>query len=516
MSTVLETPARAVRPAHPPRPWAAVFALARFEARELRMTVGFLGITVLYVAVTVWQATQRQGDYPVLQDVDRSTQAMPVLVALAVMLGVNRAVLRSHRRDTDRHFDVLVVEPWRRTVAHVLSAVPAVLLTAVCVIAQFTWAALKPGAVGHGSPAELAVGPLTVLLFGVFGVLLARLVRSLFAAPLVLLLLIFGLLFVGNPYGTNWTNWLGPMVTETGSTPFPSDLLDRPAAWHALYLVGLVLFLAVLAVLVSGGRTAVVKAALAGSLALALVGGVGQSGGTPAGTTPARERASTTPEKVWSCIEHGKSSYCAFPEWTGRTADWAAVVDRVQNLAGGRAGGERLTVQQRLEARYGLQTDTTLSPSTEPGHVTVGTDWGGNRVPEFAVAVASVLVAGDEKTASLVCDARIVTIMWLALGGDSDPMSALSDVRIDDSVSGSAILLSPTETFSMSAEQTRIVANLLKKPRYSVAGKVKAHWTELTSPKTSTARVAELLGVPAASKTADVAEADADSCEEEG
>ena len=72
------------------------------------------------------QVTQRQGDYPVLQDVDRDTQGMPVLVGLVVMLGVNRAVLRSHRRDTDRHFDVLVVEPWRRTVAHVLSVVPAV------------------------------------------------------------------------------------------------------------------------------------------------------------------------------------------------------------------------------------------------------------------------------------------------------------------------------------------------------------------------------------------------------
>ncbi len=133
MSTVLETPARAVEPAHPARSWAAVFALARFEARELRMIAASLGVAVLYVAWVVRQVTQRQGDYPVLQDVDRDTQGMPVLVGLVVMLGVNRAVLRSHRRDTDRHFDVLVVEPWRRTVAHVLSIVPAVLFTAVCV-----------------------------------------------------------------------------------------------------------------------------------------------------------------------------------------------------------------------------------------------------------------------------------------------------------------------------------------------------------------------------------------------
>ncbi|MFF3489284.1 ABC transporter permease [Streptomyces sp. NPDC002701] len=513
MSTALETPVRSAGPTQPPRPWAAVFALARFEARELRMTVSFLGVAVLYMAWIVWLTTQNQGDYPILQNVDRGTQGIPVLVGLAVMLGVNRAVLRSQRSDTDRHFDVLVVEPWRRTAAHVLSVVPAVLFTAVCVTVQFTWAALKPGAAGHGSPAELAVGPLTVLLFGVLGVLLARLVRSVFAAPLFLLLLLFGQLFVASPSDPGWTSWLSPVVTESGNTPFPSDLLGRPAAWHALYLTGLALFVALLAVLVSGGGTTVVKAAVAGSLALTLVGVVGQSGGTPEETKAARERASVTPEKVRSCIEHGRSSYCAFPEWTGRTADWAAVVDRVQDLAGGRAGSARLTVNQRIDARYGLGTDALLSPSTEPGHVTVGTNWGGNRVPEFAVAAASVLVTGNEKAGTEVCDARLVTIMWLALGGESDPMSAFRNVRLDDSVSGAAIILSPTETFSLSAEQTRIVAELLQKPRYSVAGKVKAKWTELTSPDTSTARVAHLLGVPAADRAADAAEEDGDSCE---
>ncbi|MFC8668909.1 ABC transporter permease [Streptomyces sp. NPDC057199] len=514
MSTVLETPVRAVEPTHPPRSWAAVFALARFEARELRMTVSFLGIAALYIAWIVWQSTQSQGDYPVLQDVDRATQTMPMLVGLAVMLGVNRAVVRSHRHDTDRHFDALVVEPWRRTVAHALSIVPAVLFTAVCVLVQFTWAALKPGAAGHGSPAELAVGPLTVLLFGALGVLFARLVRSVFAAPVILVLLLFGMLFVAPSSGSNWTSWLVPVVTESGSSPFPSDLLGRPAGWHVLYLVGLVLLAALVAVLVSGGRTTVVKAAVAGSLALTLVGAVGQSGGTPAGSTPARERATNSPAKVQSCLKHGGSTYCAFPEWTGRTADWAEVVDRVQNLAGGSAGGERLTVRQRVDATYGLTSDTAISPATTPGQVTVGTAWGGNRVPEFAAAVASVLVAGNEKAGSEVCDARMVTIMWLALGGESDPMTALRNVRLDDSVSGSAIVLSPTESMSMSAEQTRIVVELLKKPRYSVVGKVKANWTELTSPKTPTARVAELLGVPAADKSAVGTEADGGSCDE--
>lgn len=509
MSTVLETPARAVDPAHPPRPWAAVFALARFEARELRLHLSVLGVATLYVGWIVWGTVLNGDDYPVLQNVDRDTQSMPMLFGLAVMLVVNRAVLRSHRRDTDRHFDVLVVEPWRRTIAHVLSLVPAVLFTAVCALGQFTLEALKPGAVGHGSPAELAVGPLTVLLFGVLGVLVARVIRSSSAGPVLLVFLLF---VVGAMSGDDWNAWLAPVVTETGSTPFPSDLLGRPAAWHALYLLGLGLFAATLAVLVSGGRTAVVKQVLVGSLALAVLGAVAQSGGVSPSpeVTAARERVSLTPEKVQTCAEHDRSTYCAFPEWTGRTADWAAVADRVQNLAGGAAGGERLTVRQRVDARYGLDDDPTLAPSAERGHVTALTAWGGNRVPEFAVGVASVLVAGDEKAASTLCDARLVTVMWLALGADPEPMTAFRNVRLSDSVSGSDTVLTPTEPLFMSAEHTRIVRELLQKPRYDVIGNVKAHWTELTSPKTSLARVAELLDVPAAGKGAG-----GDSCEEE-
>lgn len=507
MSTVLKTSARAVEPAREPRPWAAVAALARFEARELRLQMSFLGVVLLYVAWIVWRTTGAEDDFPVLQDVDRAGQGVPTLVGLSVMLWVNRAVLRSRRHDTDRHFGVLVVEPWRRTVAHVLSVVPAALFVAVCVTVQFTWEAFKPGAVGHGSPAELAVGPLTVLLLGAFGVLLGRLVPTAFAAPAALVFLLFTQ--VSGPGGTGWTDWLSPVVAETGSKPLPSDLLGRPAAWHALYLLGLCLFVAVLAVLVGGGRTRAVQVALAGSLALVLVGAVAQSGGTPVATVAARERASLTPEKVRSCVEHATSEYCAFPEWKGRTADWAAVVSRVQHLAGGAAGGARLTVAQRVDARDGLTGDPALAPATEPGVVTVGTAWGGNRVPEFAVAVASVLVAGNEKAGSSLCDARMVTVMWLALGTESDPMSQLRNVRLDDSVTGSAVVLAPTDPLSMTAEQTRIVRELLGMPRYDVTARVKAHWAQLTSPKTSTARVAELLGVPAGKGAA---EPDGDSC----
>lgn len=233
---------------------------------------------------------------------------------------------------------------------------------------------------------------------------------------------------------------------------------------------------------------------IAGALAITVVGAVGQSGGVSPELTAARERASVAPEKEQSCVRHGASQYCAFDEWTGRTGTWAGVVDRVQALAAGPAASRPLLVRQRIEARYGLDGDAAIEPSTTPGQVTVGTRWGGNRVPEFAVAVASVLVGGDEKKGSDLCDGRVVTVMWLALGRDADPIADLRNVRLDDSLSGPAIALTPTNPVSMSAGQTDVVRELLSRPRAEVTSAVKSHWARLTAPGVTTAEVARVLG----------------------
>ncbi|MFH9734693.1 ABC transporter permease [Streptomyces sp. NPDC017260] len=483
----------------------AVLALARFEARRLLLSIPVVIAFAAYVAWIVWRTRSSWDGYPALQDVDRATQSMPMLVGLAVLLCANFAVLRSERHGTEHHFAVLVLPPWRRTVAHALSVVPAALLVAVCVAGQFAWEAFKPGAIGHGSPAELLVGPLTVLLFGAVGVLLARVVRSALAAPLGVVLLLFTLVLGTAPGGASGLSWLAPVVAEISSNTLPSDLLGRPAAWHALYLAGAALCAAFLAVLLAGGRNWAVRAGLALTLALAVTGGVLQARGAAPSPelTAARERASVRPELT--CVEHGRSTYCAFPEWGPRTGTWAGVVDRVQSLAGGSAHERRLVVRQRIDARYGMEGDAAIPGLTDADQVTVGTAWGGNRVPEFSSAVAAVLVAGTEDAASEICDGRMVTLMWLSLSWQDDPMAAMRRVRLDDSVKGSAVVLSPTDPLSMTEGQTDVVRRLLEEPRPGVGDRVKAHWAELTSPGVTTARAAELLGVAGPGK--------ADSCE---
>ncbi|MFC5956623.1 ABC transporter permease [Streptomyces pratens] len=515
-TTATVTPPAATAAAGPRASWAAVLALAGFEARRLLTRLPVLLAFAVYVGWTVWRTRTSFAGFPALQDADRATQAAPLLVGLAVLLSVNQAMLRSRRYDTERHFAVLVLPPWRRTVAHLLSLVPTALLVAVCVGGQFGWEALKPGAVGNGSPGELLVGPLSVLLLGALGVLLARLFTSAFAAPLLLVVLLFFSLFAAVPQDGDATRWLMPVVGEYGTRTLPSELLGRPAAWHALYLAGFALSAALAAVLLSGegagsgSRSGMgrvfrgrfvgnlgVHAGLAGAVALTLLGAVMQTGGVPAQTEKARTRYSTAPQDLQKCVERDGTSYCAFPEWTPRTDDWAEVVDRVSSLAGDAVQDRPLVVRQRVEARYGLTGDAAMAPLTDPNQVSVGTTWGGNRVPEFAVAVAGVLVTGKEAEVGAMCDGRLVTVMWLALAGGSAPMSDLRDIRLDDSTSGSAIVVSETEPLSMTAAHTELVRELLDRPREEIGAKVTANWAELTTPKVTTDRTAHLLGLDA-------------------
>ena len=271
MSTVLETPARGRRAGAPAtRPGPPSFALARFEARELLLQIPVLSSSPSCTSPGPCGScsTQRQGDYPVLQDVDRGTQGMPMLVGLApVMLGVNRAVLRSRRRDTDRALRRAghgAVAAYGRPRA--VRRARAVLFTALVVGVQFTWAGAQAR---RGRPRFArrtrrgpADGPAV------------RRARCPAGPPDPLGLrragprwsyLLFALLSAASPGGTAWVSWLGPVVTESGSDTVPLRPAGRPAAWHALYLVGLSPVAGRLAVLVSGGRTTVVKAVVAGS-----------------------------------------------------------------------------------------------------------------------------------------------------------------------------------------------------------------------------------------------------------
>ncbi|MFF0593987.1 ABC transporter permease [Streptomyces antibioticus] len=506
MSSATTTPHTAppptpAEPSRDPRRTGAVLALARFEARELLLQAPILLVFVLYALIVFIRLANPDGmdAYPVLNTVDRRTQMVPLLVALSVLICTNSAALRSRKGGTVQQFGVLPMEPWCRALAHVLSAVPFVALTALFVAGEYFWEALKPGAIGHGSFGELAVGPLAVLLAAVLGVLLARVLPTTFG-PIIFAVLAY-VAFMGSSmiaFDGDWTGWLSPVVLspETSGDPIPSDLIGRPAGWHALYTVGVCALLTCAVLLLTGGRTRAVKTATALAVVAVATGVIGQLPRDAAALDAARRAAFETPEKAQSCTTYGRSQYCSFPEWEVVRSEWAEVVDRLQSAAGGSAARTGLTIRQRVEAAEVALDDGVLRLSSAPGQVTVGTRWGGNRVPEFAVGAASVLVTGREDVApDEKCDGRTVTVMWLVLSTEPDPLDTLRHVRLDDAVSGSGYVLSPTNGLHMTAHQTEVVRDMLKEPRAKMTARVKAHWEELTARRTTTAQVAKVLGV---------------------
>lgn len=328
--TGVEPPAQDL---HPNRT-RAVIALARFEARELLMQIPMLVFLLLYVAYTGWgMFNGREGmdDYPVLHDVDRSTQTAPPPRPRAVRQHQpRRAPLPQarHRPALRRagHGAVAALagpRPVGRAVRGVHRAGRGIRVH------------LGGPETRRGRPRlarRTARGPLSILLAGALGVLVARSIPFTFAVPpFVIVMYVLTTLLAASTQGTHWVRWLAPVVTEEGAHPFPADLLGRPAAWHVLYLVGLIVLLLCLALLISGGRTPRIKAITVLALAAMAQGIVGQAPGDSAALIAARAKASATPEKVQTCVTHERSTYCAYPEWNGQTADWAEVVQRVQS-----------------------------------------------------------------------------------------------------------------------------------------------------------------------------------------
>ncbi|WP_327341982.1 ABC transporter permease [Streptomyces europaeiscabiei] len=478
----------------------AVLALARVEARRLLLHPLVLVALVAYLTLLLWPSSESEDAYPVLQDIDRETQFGQLMLGLAVMIAVNLAVLRSHRRGTDGSFGVLVLPPWRRTVAHVLSVLPTVLVGALIVAGQFTAAALKPGAVGHGSVSELATGPLLILLPAVLGVLLARVARSAFVAPLAVVAVLAAMVFVADSGGAAWLRGLAPVLFDEGARPLPSDLLGRPAAWHALYLLALAVLFAAGAVLLSGGRTRAVRATALGALGAVLTAVVLQGSAPTDAVREAREVATRDPAAVQDCERRGATTYCAFPEFTPWIGEWARVTDEVRSLAGEPDTTRVLTVRQKVAALDGPSGDGEISAAA-PGELTATTAWGGERELEFAASVARGLVVGHERYEGVHCDARGVLMVWLAVRATRDGEAMFE--RTGNNFNSPGVIQAPVTAVALRGREHAVIQRVLAEPRSEVDRRVKASWAELSASGTTTDRAAALLGVTAPAETAE-------------
>ncbi|KRV51166.1 hypothetical protein AQ490_02975 [Wenjunlia vitaminophila] len=494
----------------------AVLALARFEG--LRLLRHPLVLTAFALCV-VWMA--RPGattwrSHPPLQDMDRDHQLPLVLVGFAVLIAVNLAATRARRHGTDAILDALVLPPWQRTVAHLLSLLPLWLVGAVMVAAQFGWMATRPEAVGRGDIAELATGPTSVLLLGVVGVLLARLTASAVVAPLTVLALLTSMFVLAA--GDSGVAWLYPTVHQSPSG-VPTDLLDRPAGWHLLYLLGMTTLLGAVATAVAGGRRRTARGTAVAALTCVLAGALFQSAWPSGALARERQQATERPAEVQRCQRLGTTEYCLFPEFGVWVDDWDRVVREVRALTPKDVAASPITVRQRVNAVDAGSTGSDgaipfATPSEGPTgsawSVPVGTLWGsGTEDLALAAATAYRLVTGEapQPGTPVMCDSRGVLTLWLAVRATSE---ADLNSLLDGQFSGGGVPISLLGEAQLDAgwvvlreHELAVVQALLDRPRGDVDRRVREEWSALTAPGTSSLRAAELLGVTAPAVTGD-------------
>ncbi|QNP72252.1 hypothetical protein IAG44_24440 [Streptomyces roseirectus] len=490
----------------------AQLALARFESARVLRHPAFLTAVALYAALWAYEAWGGgpRGRYPVLQDEDRYTQLPLLLLAAGALVATHLTATRMLRSGAQALCGVLALPPWRRTLAHLVTALPPAGVAAALAGARITAYASSPAAVGSPSTLELATGPAAVLLAGCAGATLAGFTASTMAGPFAVLCL--GALLLCGALGVRGLRWTGLVgVEDEFAAPLPSALMDRPVPEHLGYLAAVTGVLALLALVRAGARAVPVRAALALLAVTAVAAGVAQYRPLDDAVAARRADAEQRPGDRQSCRAAGRVTFCAFPEFTRRGQDWQRVTDGVLREAP--PGGGPYAVRQRILLDGGPGGVADPPPLEAwarddarhgtPGAVTVGTDWGtddigGGAMLSFAVRFADRVVPGraqeERPTGELLCRARAVTVLWLAAQATPETADALRSLDRRSTGGISVSTLGSGQSLGVSDPEVRVVRDLLTLPDAEVGSRLRAAWPALADERTSTERAARLLG----------------------
>ncbi|RNG18171.1 hypothetical protein [Streptomyces botrytidirepellens] len=493
----------------------AQWALALSESGRALRHPAVVAALLLYAALWAYEAlsTGLDSRYPVLQDEDRYTQMPLLLLAAGALLTTHMAMTRMHRHGAEPLCEVLTLPPWRQTLAHLVAILPLAVLAAFVTLSRIAYYALAPTAVGTPSPVELATGPAVVVLAGCTGAALARFTTAVSAGPFAVLL--FGALVLCSALEVRGMKWLGPLGVESEfAAPLPMNLRDRPALTHLVYLAAVSGLLALIALVRAGLRTLPARGAVALLAVAAVVAGAGQYRSPSESLDEHRTAAEKYPGDQQRCRRDGKVTFCAFPEFQGRTKDWRQVTDGILRRVPDDQQNGPYAVRQRLffgADREGVTGRPPLEAWAKddarhhtPSAVTVGTQWGtdeigGDAMLSFAVRFSARVVVdgparGGEAAPQTLCRAPAVTVLWLAAQATPETAEALRSLE-QRSIGGVTLsTLGSSDSLSVNGPEAQVVRELLDRPADEVGDRLKSSWDTLVDDRTSTKEAAELMG----------------------
>jgi hypothetical protein len=260
--------------------WPVAGQLARREGmRLIRHPVFLVGglLSLAFFGLLTWQAA------PVLHRDDTNVTGALLPLAAATLMVTNLAASRATRNGTDELYDGTATSGTLRTAAHLLSLSFAVGAAAGLACVMFAYMLLG-APVGTPRVSEILTGPVTVALFGAVGIALARWKPHAALGPIAVVVFVaLEILLIQPVIGLEATNggaagrvpWFAPWVPLSLSSGVPPELVIRPATWHLVYLVGLVVLFAVVALGRGGLRGRVIALLVAGAAAT-VAGSIGQ------------------------------------------------------------------------------------------------------------------------------------------------------------------------------------------------------------------------------------------------
>lgn len=527
--------------------WRAVPPLARAETRALLRHPAFLVGTGL-TPLMFWAATADTafGSAPDWLDISLAIALALVPLAWLTIVAVDLVALRPRRTGADELFATAPTPRPVRSTALLIAGLGPVVVAAVLTGGWVGVVETRDAVRGAPHWMELAVGPLIVAGAVTVGVAVARwLPRAIFGV-----LAAFGTLFIQARFFEvdSWpwdraagdpVRFLGFMAEAAGAG---TDALEvRPAGWHLLYLCGLVVVMAGIALARDG-----LRAPIAGLLVVALlvVAGTGWMQARPLSTGRQIQMAAylTDPAAHQRCEASDGVRYCAYPGFTDLVGDWRERVETTLAVLPPVAaeGRTRLDVAQRAATIIGnddcspVPFETSLPPSVA-GRVSPAAMWpaddhvhpglqaeslpcSSEDVHDFflAVQVGAWAVGlppaphGRDERCTATGQARAAVALWAAAAGTPRGARLLRTVLRDGTsadgtlitfddggVNGGGWDAPPMWGVDYAASDASVALALLGRPPADVARILAEDWDDWTAPTASSVALAEAAGIEA-------------------
>lgn len=506
---------------------AVVFQLAwKHGSRSLRHPLTLAG-AILSLLLVLLLSSDR---LPVLEWASIGLAGAVLPLAASALLVANVDALRSRLDGSEEAYSSTPTTVSERTLGFIF-AVAAPMLLAVAIVSVGILYLVALGGFGEILWSEVAAAPLIVALGGALGVALAGWTTSLAAGPLVLVVLALlhgpGTISLAPRGDLRWLRlWVAPM-----SEQIPPGLMTRFAEAHLIYLAGLVVGIAALALVgAQMARLHILWFVIAGIL---IAGGV-----TWQSISPTQEQvedvtyAVAEPRTIQECRNARSASFCFFEPFGVLVDEWVRPVEGVQEQLPRRLRGERVVLRQQLDdavvlRQVGIGSAPTVSEPPADAYLPMawgrGEDRGeaelllGLEVARWAVGLPAEPVArggsdaaaprSDDDTSGGVglrepCSAggqaREVVALWLAGRSTTASARALSELggagaQPSSGQSGSAfsehLQSSPyaptTPGVWWSRSGVAAAADLLERSSQEVAHVVADRWAHWRKPTTT-------------------------------